>query len=316
MNQILQPEEKRFGALGNILAIAGFIIIIAIGLWGAINAVRFAPRIFSILAAPFSAQDRTLTITLPSERLESYIPFTITWTHNASEIGLYSFAYACAEGVQLDVQEEENSFVPVTCEMPYALPSTDVKSLTVRPLLSPGVNVVEVPFSVAYTNSNGEKRAEASASVTVFAATQTPTQPERPVTQTPPNTGTTPAKPAGPADLSVELIAHGVLDPRTRAFIPKPIVFNNEIAATRFQVVNRGGRASGSWMFEADLPTVPAYHYVSPIQASLNPADRIEFTLSFDRVVPGSIRIVADPNQTISESNRVNNQLTTQLIVQ
>lgn len=83
----------------------------------------------------------------------------------------------------------------------------------------------------------------------------------------------------------------------------------SEISAVKFDIANRGGSSTGTWYFTAHLPTNGVYSYQSPAQMPLTPGSHIENILRFRPVNPagGSVNIVVDPQNVVSESNEGNN---------
>lgn len=116
----------------------------------------------------------------------------------------------------------------------------------------------------------------------------------------------------GLSDLTVKIIGVGYLETSgvTESFVASTNVPTGKQGAVRFSVTNIGTNLSGSWNFDASLPTVPDYTFSSPNQLSLNPGEHIEFTLGYDKGRTGTNReasITVDPNKTIVESNENNN---------
>ena len=66
-------EQK--STLMNVLSIVGFIIIVGIGIWGAINAVRLAPSLFANIGNPFGGAGTKLTLSLPTSAAQIGSPF-------------------------------------------------------------------------------------------------------------------------------------------------------------------------------------------------------------------------------------------------
>lgn len=133
-------------------------------------------------------------------------------------------------------------------------------------------------------------------------------------TATYPIEGTAPTKPtqnAGRIDLVSEIIEIGTLDRLTGAFTPTTAFKSTDRIAVRFQVKNIGGRESGSWYFNAVLPTFPSHIFTSESQPSLLPDARIEYTLGFDNVsmttTTREFVVNADPANSIGEADESNN---------
>lgn len=123
--------------------------------------------------------------------------------------------------------------------------------------------------------------------------------------------GTAPAPLSGLSDLTVENVITGYLTTaNTTSFVKSNTVPDGERGAVKFSVFNRGTNVSGRFEFEVELPTTKAYTYNSGNQQSLNPGERIEYVLGFDKTKDGdnrTITITVDPDKDIKESNEGNN---------
>ncbi len=123
--------------------------------------------------------------------------------------------------------------------------------------------------------------------------------------------GTTPTPLSGLSDLTVENVVTGYLtSSNTNSFVKSNTVPDGERGAVKFSVFNRGTNVSGRFEFEVELPTTKAYTYNSGNQQSLNPGERIEYVLGFDKTKDGdnrTITITVDPDKDIKESNESNN---------
>lgn len=118
---------------------------------------------------------------------------------------------------------------------------------------------------------------------------------------------------AAPADLSVRILAVGVIDPVTGAFINRAPVSPSEVVAVQFDIVNEGGASTGAWYFDAQLPTASGgYPYSSPVQEPLGPGDHIVNTLRFSSVVSGGgmFNIIVDSQGMVDEFSETNNTAT------
>ncbi len=116
----------------------------------------------------------------------------------------------------------------------------------------------------------------------------------------------------GNSDLSVSLIATGIIDPVSKQFIATNYAGGNDEIAIKFQVKNIGTNVSGPWTLRLTMPsrTTPIY---DSNQQSIRPGDRIEFVGSFNSPVNVGINtgyIIADPFNAVSESSEGNNNLT------
>lgn len=114
---------------------------------------------------------------------------------------------------------------------------------------------------------------------------------------------------SGEADLSARIIETGIIDPDTEAFVATSTFHATDEVAVRFAVENVGGGTSDTWMFNAVLPTTPVHIYDSNEQRVLEPGDRIEYTLQFDRVskTPRYFVINIDPRGRLNDARSDNN---------
>jgi len=307
-------EKSGSGTFGNVVTLIIFIIIITIGLWGVISAVRLAPRIFGSISETIVG-NRPIEVTLPSTEVKSGEPFTLTWEDRSREDGLYTIVYECTPNFEMRAATDGAPANPLPCGMPFAVPATETSARLV-PLLKSG-DLVSVPITISYVAADGEHKTEGRTSLTVLkgarpvaVATSTPSTGGTQAPRTP-QTPTTPApKPAGKPDLVIRNITMGVIDPMTGAFITKNVFGSYETVSYKFDVANRGAGRSGQWSFTANLPTrgTPTA-YQSPVQNPLGVGDHIEFTLNFSAPASGSVSIQVDPSGAIAETNESNNVL-------
>ncbi len=115
----------------------------------------------------------------------------------------------------------------------------------------------------------------------------------------------------GLPDLATNIVATGYLtNGPGSAFVASPIVPVGAVAAIQFTIANDGTNSTGAWNFIAQIPTDNGYTYTSPTEGNMNPGDHTLYTLSFDQVPPGQnepVRVIADPNNYLQESNEANN---------
>lgn len=124
------------------------------------------------------------------------------------------------------------------------------------------------------------------------------------------STGPMASDPKGIIDLEGRILEVGVVDKDTNVFTASSSPSANSRIAVRFEVVSKGTKASGSWTFNAVLPTMPLYIYSGDSQQSLMPGDKIEFTIGFDSVErkkDAEFTVNVDPTGSVVESNESNN---------
>jgi hypothetical protein len=180
-----------------------------------------------------------------------------------------------------------------------------------------------VPFEDGRNDEDGMATSTDAVATTTSPTPTTPTTPTTPRPTTPivtavPVPGTRPA-PYGKADLSVRLVEVGYLRTNSvESFVKASRVPDGERAAFRFRVTNTGTNNTGSWEFEAELPTTPRYTYNSRTQPSLAPGEYADFTLGYDRARDGENRVTIeiDSDRDVDESNERNNTLTFEIEVE
>lgn len=326
----------------NIFAILGFIILLIIGIWSAIQVITFVPRLFSDsgITVPSTTgiqlNGKDIVAALSTEIAESGEIVTIDFAHKGDETGVLSFTYACEEGFYFQIQDR-----PVPCNAPYSIPSTET-ALKIIPLSAN--KETTVALAITYTNTSGEsvrdtktlkvtntsaaeetgattsettemspKTSEITSTSVTTEETAAPREPKAVVT-TPYNTPYTysyvpqASNPYGNIDLEVQMIAIGEITPYG-AFAPSAVVHSYSTGAAKFRVTNKGTKNSGNWYFSAILPTQGGYPFASDTQRALGPNESVEILMTFDQLVGGAHNFSAhvDPSNFVPESNEYNN---------
>ena len=286
-----------------VLAITGFLVTVAVVVWGATLAVKQAPRVFSSLASIVESMQayrplHELTITTQKTVVNSAESFEILWT-DVRQTGEYAFNYTCTEGIALQVRGENDSLMPMSCTDTLTLPAT-VHGLYLT-IDSTTSRFTDVPLHVSFTNTDKSEAFENTVKITVVNAgieikEQTipempevivipPVQPtEEVVTETPaidtpttPVTITAPSQVSQQSDLAMTILGSGVIRNGVFSFTQR---YDRDLNnALRFDVKNVGTAVSDTWYFNAVLPSGKVY--TSPKQSALRPGDHIEFTLGF-----------------------------------
>lgn len=286
-----------------VLAITGFLVTVAIIVWGATLAIKQAPRVFSSLASIVESMQtyrplHELTVTTPKTVVNSAESFEILWT-DVRQTGEYAFTYTCTEGIALQIRGENDSLMPMSCTDTLTLPAT-VHGLYLT-IDSTTSRFADVPLHVSFTNADKSEALEDTVKITVVNADievteQTipeipeviaipvvqPTEEvvaETPVIDTPtaPITITTPSQVFRQSDLAMTILGSGVIRNGVFTFTQR---YDRDLNnALRFDVKNVGTAVSDTWYFNAVLPSGKVY--TSPKQSALRPGDHIEFTLGF-----------------------------------
>ena len=296
------------GLLANILAVAGFIILIVIIVWGAYHLLRLTGSGVSSLFSRFSGTG-SITLNAPSTPIESGKAFPLSWKYTPQENGTYAFLYQCKSGFRFDATAPSGAISAVPCGNAFTIGNNT--SVILTPVLS-GTSTIDVPISVVFMPSatSSASRPQGTATVRVAAGSVAPVVQPTPVTETRIGTSDTSVASgnAGPADLRVKIIAVGVIDAYGN-FVARAPMNPGEIAAVKFDIGNGGGVATGVWNFTVQVPTSPAYTYQSPPQTSLAPGAHIENTLRFRPVSPGGgmVNVLVDPQNLVREQNESNN---------
>jgi hypothetical protein len=297
--------QQNPGILANILAVAGFIILIIVIVWGAYHLLRLTGSGVTSLFSRFGGAD-SITITVPKET-QSGTAFPLSWEYKTEEAGAYSFLYQCKTGFRFDMSTN-NRATAIPCGSAYTVGTST--SISLVPVLA-GTTTMDVPVSIVFipsaTSTENTSRPQGAATVRVLAkagATSTPVA----TTPSTPTTPTTP-RPPGKPDLSVRIVAVGVINPVTGAFENRYPVGPEEIAAVQFDIANNGSASTGNYYFSVNLPMQGGYLYQSPIQANLTPGSHVLNTLRFKPLMAGggTVTVSVDTTYAIGESNEGNN---------
>lgn len=320
MNEQITDEQK--SSLTKALAIVGFIALIIFTVWLAVQIVRVLPNAFSSLASladsVYNYEESDDFLTAPQKSVvNAGESFTITWSEVRND-GTYTFTYACADGVAVDMRTSGNDIVSIACDTPTPLDTATQLELVIS---SEKARFVDVKYTITFTPTSGDP-IETASTVTIVNATiptsgivpedeiseeddeETPTSPEvstpRPSTPTyTPGTPTTIRKviygiptsdPNGKIDLAVTFLGVGTLN--GKVFTPKSKIDIDDMGAVQFEVKNIGTKTAEDWEYEVELPF--GMSHVSGDQKALKPNERAVITLGFEGLTQtGTERIEA-----------------------
>ena len=279
------------------LFILGILIVVVIL---AFAVVKILPRVFSGFASVGTAikspfQDKTIDLTVNNDDLKSGETTAVFWDYEIPEDGSYEIRYNCVDNLQVSA-----TFIDGTkrllCNTPYKI-SSDVNSVEITPTLTKANSLVDLPLYIKFADESGKVLADGNTKISVtnkkdaeLASTATiiKTETVAPVTTTNPVT-TNVYVPRYP-DLAISNL----------------VVVENGIVS--FTVSNIGNGASGIWYFAYTTPDKETS--LSPAQMSLNAGDAVRFTLRFNGMRTGDVRIQIDPANLIGETNESNNVIT------
>ena len=324
----------------NIAAILGFILLLIIGIWSAIQVITFVPRLFSDTGTTpttinnngIDLDGRSIAVELDTETVNSGDTVTANFAHSGDETGVLSFSYACEEGFYFQIADR-----PVPCNAPYTIPTTST-SLDMIPLSAN--ETTEVAFAITYTNTDGESvrdtkkltvlNAQATEEDTAEETNSTEDVEVTVETETPATEGDGPREPStvssvpvsnyfytpqtqasnpyGTVDLQVQVLSIGDIN-AYGAFEAKGVVHPYNRAGATFRVTNLGTKQSGLWYFSSTLPTQGGYSFDSGAQPSLMPGESVDIFITFDQLIPGTFpfSVHVDPFNYLRESNEYNN---------
>lgn len=179
----------------------------------------------------------------------------------------------------------------------------------------PSVAVVSNATSTIITFGTASSTPAKPVATTTKPATTKP----KPVTTGPTYTTVQVNGPAAPTlhglpDLAITATAIGYLNTTaTDSFVASTTVPSGKLPAVKFTVKNIGTNMSGTWRFNAVVPTRTFYTYQSDLQQTLAPGDSIDYTLGFDRPKTGTGQqavITVNHDKITNESSTNNNTLT------
>jgi hypothetical protein len=280
------PGKDPSKMLVNILTIIGLIILIVIVIWGLLHIARLSSSWFSGFFS--NTPKEAITVTAPSAA-PAGAPFALSWSYEPSEAGSYALIYKCEDGLQLAVPTQTGIFHSVPCGASYTLGTST--QTAVLPVLAASSSI-KAMLSILYLPAQRRDGAPAQGSASVNITPGTTPPPVSEGTKPEPETPAGP-QPTGTADLTVRVLAVGVID-ASGAFVPRQPVNQYEMAAVQFDVVNVGTGTSGSYTFMAQLPTSQPYTYASPVQEPLAPGSHVVNTLRFTQAVSGTFMVTVN----------------------
>lgn len=185
-----------------------------------------------------------------------------------------------------------------------------------------GLSIVPTPSATSTISFGNGTTTSPSVSTTTAPSGEKPAPAPGPKTTTVQPIGTGVVAPQalyGLPDLQIVVTAIGYLNTASAdSFVASPTVPDGERPAVKFTVRNVGTNVSGTWRFEASIPTRGTFDYESPLQQALNPGDSIDYTLGFDRARSGAnqpISITANFDNRFAEANTSNNTISLNITV-
>ena len=172
-NAAMNNSQRGEGLVSNILAIAGFIILIVIIIWGAFHFLNLASSGFSSLLNRAGAS--TIRVTAPRTATAGQ-PLDVSWQYTPSNTqGSYALLYQCKEGFQFRFPTA-SSTMAIPCGSPFAIGNPEAKTARLLPMLT-GTQSADVALSIMYMTagtSTPTTVAQGNASITIVSSTTTP----------------------------------------------------------------------------------------------------------------------------------------------
>ncbi len=330
------------------LSIIGLIAILAVISFGLVKATPAIIRGIAAAAVSLSSvfiPAEKLVVSSDVYTIASGDTFTLKWalgSSSASPIGgSYTVSYPCINGVHLEAVGRGSNDI-IFCNTVFHFLNND-NSLTLIGH-STKTATVDLPITVYFTR-NEESSPSTRANVSITITGETSADAIKPPVKTDTNTGTNSAgansannstsglngsfqntqivqipgtggvqnngsNPNGNIDLTAIILETGYINTTTLAFVAAKEVKPDQRAAIRFEIVNIGSKAAKDWTFAAVLPTFPGYIFQSNTQQTLNPGDRVQFTLGFDSILKkteNEFIINVDPIGSVQETDKTNN---------
>ena len=149
--------EKKFNT-ANIIAIAGFALLIVIAIWSATQLVKYAPRALEgISFGDIISSESEINMNLPRAIFESDDELKVEWTLSSIQGGSISFMYACADGVVMDVFDKNSGrYITLPCNTPYNISPEKEGSVKIK-IRSQNKQDISLPIAMVYVDKNSKK---------------------------------------------------------------------------------------------------------------------------------------------------------------
>lgn len=334
----VSADKNSKGSASKFLKILTILGILVLLFFISIGIVKFVPKAIgslsgaSVYLSNLFSKDGIELVT-DKKTMQSGGTLTVSWKNTSKETGLYTWSFACTEGITVLYRSTDGKMLPVICETSFPIP--EAASSYPFVVNSTSDKAIKVSMTLALFNKETKELIysdQAEVTVSKDAPIEVPTQPSNntptynpgtaPATTTPPNpnvsatkpsnnTSTVPAQPishVGPTDISIALVSANAIQSGTINLIPLTNVGPNDKVVLRFRIANLGQNQTGTWRLTASLPTrtIADQAYVSKFQPSLLPATSHEMTLMFDAFDASKNKIsitIENSNDTNSANN-------------
>ncbi|MBP6924426.1 MAG: hypothetical protein KBC62_00810 [Candidatus Pacebacteria bacterium] len=290
-----------------LLAIVGFITVIILIAWLAIQIVRFAPNAFTSLASLSESisqyretlegdVDGPLIVQSDVASTTSGKPITLSWQKDG-RLGRYAFSHGCLEGMSVELVDTDG-LRSLACGTRYDLGDAENITIVIESALG---EPVQMPYIISFMRTNDTEPIRVGESVvtivnenstvagntdngTVLGESDSTNFEEAPVVGNPTPTVTKPeysyapplSDPNGYVDLKATFVATGNISGRT---FKAGSLKQDEEGALQFEIQNVGTKVSDKWSYTILLPDSDTY--TSPLQAPLQPTERVIVSIGF-----------------------------------
>ncbi|MEY4440890.1 MAG: hypothetical protein RLY49_516 [Candidatus Parcubacteria bacterium] len=254
-----------------------------------------------------------IKVTPESDTVEVKSPLTVAFEYNPEKDGQYYVTYNCVDGLFFDIQSQDGP-KRIICETPLKL-GTNLNTISLVPIFTSSTNFADSKISILYKDENGNTIAKGSSIVTIkgegeiTSATSTQKNPYNADGSLSGSTVTTKALPETKPTVSNTSPSTSYSRPTKDLAITYATAIDSNSMFVIY-VYNLGNTATGNWYFSYTDAENPSKVLLSPTQVSLAPGQGLAITVGFDGQENSkqTIKIKADPYNSISESNESNNE--------
>lgn len=328
-------EDSNKDKLMKLLAVVGFIVALVLALWLAVKIIGLLPGAFSSLASIVDGlyndrDETTLTVATNQSVVNNSNSIIVSWTE-IDEDGTYNFEYDCAEGVAIEIRDDDDR-IALDCDTPLNL-GNDIDSIELI-VSSERRRFTDVNYTVTFVPETGEPIETTNVFTAVNSSIPANSDAEvvdldddpvvtddddKVVDSDSGQTTTTPAPqpkvikksilvmpvsdPRGYVDLQVTFLGVGEMTD-DKHFIRRTTIDEDDRGAVQFVVKNIGTKTSDEWKFTAELTS--GNDYRSKSQAPLRPNEQAVITIGFDAVGEEGIHYLSVEIDTDEDKNHRN----------
>lgn len=318
-------NPKTNSPLQTAIKIAIIIVIIVVLLLVSFTMIRLVPAVFSSISRfkdtlSFFGNKEKIALVLDKKSIPDGGNAVLSWKQQRGNgEGEHVLSYPCDtldENTRLELIEADGDERSVFCEEDISIGKpgeSDYRKLTLT-----GFSDVEedqiLKLTVSHVGATSTY-ASSSISLTIKKGDKKNTDEDTDDKEEPAATSTPPAPAPKPEQKPVTVIKKPTYTSTYKSPADLFVVFtkadidSDDEGTVVFQVTNFGQTASGSWRFRAVLPQGgDDVVYNSPYQSSIPAGKTSILTLRFENADSGTVEVVADYYNEVSESDNSNNK--------